>query len=94
MCRGGQRRGRGDVAKAVILAVACGALTERDVELPVQSVFDGPMSANRGQQDLGCGVCQRGCPPISCGVSDFRVADFVFGVEPERFGRFPVASFS
>jgi hypothetical protein len=26
------------------------------------------------------GVCQTSCPPISCGVSDFRGADFVFGV--------------
>ena len=26
------------------------------------------------------GVCQTSCPPISCGVSDFRGAGFGFGV--------------
>ena len=40
------------------------------------------------------GVCQRSCPPISCGVSDFRGADFVFGVEPDGSGGFPVAGFA
>ena len=40
------------------------------------------------------GVCQRSCPPISCGVSDFRGADFVFGVEPDGSGRLPVAGFA
>ena len=41
--------------------------------------------------DRASGVCQRSCPPISCGVSDFRGADFVFGVEPDGSGRLPVA---
>jgi transposase InsO family protein len=40
------------------------------------------------------GVCQRSCPPISCGVSDFRGADFGFGVEPDRTGGLPVAGFA
>ena len=31
-------------------------------------MFDAPMFVN--------GVCQTSCPPISCGVSDFRGADF------------------
>ncbi|PXW68076.1 two-component system CheB/CheR fusion protein, partial [Loktanella sp. PT4BL] len=29
------------------------------------------------------GVCQTSCPPISCGVSDFRGAGFVFWVQPD-----------
>jgi hypothetical protein len=37
------------------------------------------------------GVCQTSCPPISCGVSDFRGADFGFGVEPDGSGGLPVA---
>ena len=40
------------------------------------------------------GVCQRSCPPISCGVSDFRGADFVLGVEPDGSGGLPVAGFA
>jgi hypothetical protein len=40
------------------------------------------------------GVCQRSCPLISCGVSDFRGADFVFGVEPDGSGGLPVAGSS
>jgi len=40
------------------------------------------------------GVCQTCCPPISCGVSDFRGADFGFGVEPDGSGGLPVAGFS
>ena len=40
------------------------------------------------------GVCQRSCPPISCGVSDFRGADFVFGVEPDGSGGLPVPGFA
>jgi hypothetical protein len=40
------------------------------------------------------GVCQTSCPPISCGVSDFRGADFVFGVEPDGSCRLPVAGFA
>ena len=43
---------------------------------------------------LGGGVCQRSCPPISCGVSDFRGADFVFGVESDGSGGLPVAGFA
>ena len=40
------------------------------------------------------GVCQTSCPPISCGVSDFRGADFVFGVEPDGSGGLPVPGFA
>ena len=40
------------------------------------------------------GVCQRSCPPISCGVSDFRGAGFVLGVEPDGSGGSPVAGFA
>ena len=43
---------------------------------------------------LGPGVGQRSCPPISCGVSDFRGADFVYGVEPDGSGGLPVAGFA
>jgi len=42
----------------------------------------------------GYGVCQTCCPPTSCGVSDFRGADFVFGVEPDGSGGLPVAGFA
>jgi len=40
------------------------------------------------------GVCQRSCPPISCGVSNFRGAGFVFGVKPDGSCRLPVAGFA
>ena len=40
------------------------------------------------------GVCQRSCQPISCGVSDFRGADFAFGIEPDGSGGLPVAGFT
>jgi hypothetical protein len=40
------------------------------------------------------GVCQRSCPPISCSVSDFRGADFGFGVEPDGSCGLPVAGFA
>jgi hypothetical protein len=43
---------------------------------------------------VGIGVCQTSCPPISCGVSDFRGADFVFGVEPDGSGGSPVPGFA
>jgi hypothetical protein len=42
----------------------------------------------------GSGVCQTSCPPISCSVSNFRDANFVFGVEPDWSGRLPVSGFS
>ena len=40
------------------------------------------------------GVCQRCCPPISCGVSDLRDADFIFRVEPDGSGGLPVSDFA
>lgn len=43
---------------------------------------------------VGIGVCQRSCPVISCGVSDFRGADFVFWVEPDGSGGLPVSGFA
>ena len=40
------------------------------------------------------GVCQTSCPPISCGVSDFRGAGFVFWVQPDGSCGLPVSGFS
>ena len=40
------------------------------------------------------GICQTSCPLISCGVSDFRGAVFVFGVEPDWSSRLPVSGFA
>lgn len=40
------------------------------------------------------GVCQGSCPPISCGVSDFRGAGFVFGVEPGGSDWLPISGFA
>ena len=53
-----------------------------------------PQMADERSRRLLFGVCQRSCPPISCGVSDFRGADFVFGVEPDGSGGLPVAGFA
>ncbi|OSP54296.1 TniQ family protein [Pseudoruegeria sp. SK021] len=47
-----------------------------------------------GRRLADCGVCQTSCPPISCGVSDFRGAEFVFWIQPDRSGRLPVSGFS
>ena len=52
-----------------------------------------------GQHKMGSythadGVCQRCCPPISCGVSDFRGAGFVFWVQPDGSCGLPVSGFS
>ena len=43
---------------------------------------------------FGPGVCQRCCPPISCGVSVLRDADFIFRVEPDGSGGLPVSDFA
>ena len=43
---------------------------------------------------LNRGICQTSCPLISCGVSDFRGAVFVFGVEPDWSSRLPVSGFA
>ena len=53
-----------------------------------------PMASLLAQVPPLPGVCQRSCPLISCGVSDFRGADFVFGVEPDGSGGLPVAGFA
>ena len=45
-------------------------------------------------QELVVGICQTSCPLISCGVSDFRGAVFVFGVEPDWSSRLPVSGFA
>jgi len=45
-------------------------------------------------QNVEAGVCQRSCPPISCGVSDFRGAGFVFWVQPDGSCGLPVSGFS
>ena len=42
----------------------------------------------------GVGVCQTCCPLISCGVSDFRGADFGFGLKPDGSDWLPVAGFA
>lgn len=42
----------------------------------------------------GTGVSQDSCPPISCGVSDFRDAGFVFRVEPNGPCGLPVSCFA
>ncbi len=42
----------------------------------------------------GDGVCQTSCPPISCGVSDFKGAGFAFWVQPDGSCGLPVAGFS
>ncbi len=50
-----------------------------------------------GQHYLGGsagGVCQRSCPPISCGVSDFWRAGFAFRVQPNGSGGLPIAGLS
>lgn len=47
-----------------------------------------------GVHFLNSGVCQTSCPLISCGISDFRGADFGFGVEPDGASRLPVAGFA
>ena len=40
------------------------------------------------------GVCQTSCPPISCGVSDFRCAGIFFWVQPDGPCGLPVSGFS
>ena len=52
-----------------------------------QSTFSGLFSEING-------VCQRSCPSISCGVSDFRGAGFGFGVQPYWSGGLPVSGFT
>ena len=53
-----------------------------------------PYRGSKGPLHLLIGVCQTSCPPISCSVSNFRDANFVFGVEPDWSGRLPVSGFS
>lgn len=58
------------------------------------STGDQPTYTGKKTCLAGIGVCQTSCPPISCGVSDFRGADFGFWVEPDGSGRLPVAGFT
>ena len=53
-----------------------------------RNVFDLEWRLSEG------GICQTSCPLISCGVSDFRGAVFVFGVEPDWSSRLPVSGFA
>ena len=52
----------------------------------------GSKSENSAQ--LALGVCQTSCPPISCGVSDFRCAGIFFWVQPDGPCGLPVSGFS
>ena len=51
-----------------------------------------PLAAGAHSAEIG--ICQTSCPLISCGVSDFRGAVFVFGVEPDWSSRLPVSGFA
>nr|WP_323011156.1 glycosyltransferase [Paracoccus sp. (in: a-proteobacteria)] len=66
----------------------------RDPRVRVERKPNGGCASARNYGRLVSGVCQRSCPPISCGVSDFRGARFVFGVEPDGPCRLPVAGFA
>jgi transposase len=61
--------------------------------LMAEAVGISPSSVGRIWAEAG-GVCQTSCPPISCGVSDLRGADFGFGVEPDGSGGLPVPGFA
>ena len=61
---------------------------EREILLERQKI-----GIEKAQRE-GNGVCQRCCPPISCGVSDLRDADFIFRVEPDGSGGLPVSDFA
>ena len=55
---------------------------------------DGAGTGTEIDEVRGGGICQTSCPLISCGVSDFRGAVFVFGVEPDWSSRLPVSGFA
>ena len=62
-----------------------------DVHFSWQDRFCGTFGAGCGHADPSSqagigGVCQTSCPPISCGVSDFRGAGFAFRVQPDGSG--------
>ncbi len=68
-----------------------------NIRATIEAVFEEELEAflGRCRYDRGtAGVCQRCCPPISCGVSDFRDADFGFWVKPDGSGGLPVAGFA
>ena len=52
------------------------------------------IAIDSGFVSVNIGVCQRSCPSISCGVSDFRGAGFGFGVQPYWSGGLPVSGFT
>ena len=63
----------------------------------IRVAMDGANYCNWNILDLlsySYGVCQRSCPSISCGVSDFRGAGFGFGVQPYWSGGLPVSGFT
>ena len=72
----------GDLIKGTFNRSSVGTLAERKTRFVVLCKMSGNGAS---------GVCQRSCPPISCGVSDFRGADFGFWVEPDGSSRLPVA---
>lgn len=62
------------------------------VDAPIRSFFEqNAVWVMQSDRDVISGLCQRSCAPISCGVSDFRGADFAFRVEPDRSDGLPVA---
>ena len=71
--------GQGLTGKDGILTPLVKQLTEAALQAELEAHF---------------GICQTSCPLISCGVSDFRGAVFVFGVEPDWSSRLPVSGFA
>jgi hypothetical protein len=72
-----------------------GLLIDRETTSRETKRFESRMrSAKLRHVGASPGVCQTSCPPISCSVSNFRDANFVFGVEPNWSGRLPVSGFS
>ena len=72
-----------------------------DFALGVGSFLFGDIPEDADEGGIGAffdekdpGVCQRSCPVISCGDSDFRVDGFVFWVEPDVSSGLPVADFA
>lgn len=79
------------IRRTVVVAVS--GLRVRGAYKPQYGTREKAGAMSRGCSSI-YGVCQRSCPLISCGVSDFRDADFVFGIEPDRSGGLPVAGFA
>ncbi len=89
----GQRPKSDKLAPKVIQAVAEGRSYRwiaRDLGISKNTVLD----IMKRYREAAHGVCQRCCPPILCGVSDFRDAGFAFRVEPDGSGGLPVSGFA